>query len=90
MAGPRSIFEDMHRSRSFGGWRDYNELLRMLGEAIERGHVNEIQPGSVGRDARIERWFVEKETSVVFRLIEPDPPAAGDWSEVEFPDWPTQ
>jgi hypothetical protein len=85
-----SIFEEMHRARSFGGWRDYNELLRMLGEATERGHVLEIAPSSVGCVARVERWFVEKESGVVFRLIEPDPPVAGEWSEVEFPEAPEQ
>lgn len=85
-----SIFEEMHRARSFGGWRDYDEVLRMLGEAIERGHVLEIAPSSVGREAWGERWFVEKGTGVVFRLIEPDPPAAGEWSEVDFRETPAQ
>jgi hypothetical protein len=80
----------MHRARSFGGWRDYNELLRMLGEATERGHVLEIAPSGIWCEASGERWFVEKDTGVVFRLLEPDPPAAGEWSEVEFPEAPEQ
>jgi hypothetical protein len=62
----------------------------MLGEATERGHVLEIAPSSVGREAWGERWFVEKESGVVFRLIEPDPPIAGEWSEVEFSEAPEQ
>ena len=82
-----SIFEEMHRTRQFGGWSDYQELIRMLGEATDRGQVQEITPSSDGpRYGWSERWFLEKGTGTVFRLVEPDPPAAGEWSEVEFPD----
>lgn len=33
------IFQGMYRYRQFDSWRDYDELKRMLGEAIERGFV---------------------------------------------------
>jgi hypothetical protein len=75
----------MHASRSFGGWRDYNELLRMISEATDRGHISEIKPSSDVPHGYFERWFVEHESGIVFRLVEPDPPAPGDWSEIEFP-----
>ena len=80
-----SIFRKMHEARSFAGWRDYDELLRMIGEATERGHISEIKPSSDVPHGFFERWFVEHESGIVFRLVEPDPPVAGDWSEVDFP-----
>ena len=80
-----TIFKEMHASPSFGGWRDYNELVRMIGEARDRGHISEIKPSSDVPHGHFERWFLEHESGIVFRLLEPDPPAAGEWSEVEFP-----
>ena len=80
-----TIFREMHHAHSFGGWEDYEELLRMLGEAAERGQIKEIKTSSDVRHGFFERWFVEISSGIVFKLVEPDPPAAGEWSEVEFP-----
>jgi hypothetical protein len=67
-----SIFEEMHPSWQFDSWRDFNELKRMLAEAISRGHV-EITPATKVRPN--EQWFREKETGVIYALSTPEPPA---------------
>ena len=56
----------------------------MIEEATNRGHISEVKPSSDVPHSLLERWFVEKISGVVFRLVEPDPPVAGEWSRVEF------
>jgi hypothetical protein len=79
-----SIFEEMHSSPEFGSWVDYEDLLRQLDAVIARGLVKEITPSSDLRHGWSERWFIENQSGVVFRLLSPDPPARGEWFEVEL------
>jgi hypothetical protein len=67
-----SIFNEMWPGRTFGTTRDYAELLRMLGEAIDRGYVEEIPTTLAGKLSVREKWFREKETGTIYSLTEPD------------------
>ena len=80
-----SIFDEMHRRPQFDSWNDYYGLVDSLNRATEQGLVKEIPPSSDMRHGWSERWFVEECSGIVFRLLSPDPPTAGEWSEVEFP-----
>ena len=79
-----SIFHDMHRHSSFGPLDEYYELLGNLKKAMEQGLVKEISPSSDRRKSVRERWFVENQTGVVFRLEEPGSPCGGSWTQVDF------
>jgi hypothetical protein len=81
-----SIFNEMHRSPEFNSWDEYDGLVNSLNRAIEQGFVKEIPPSSEMRHGWSEKWFVEESSGLVFRLLSPDPPARGEWSEVEFPE----
>jgi hypothetical protein len=79
-----SLFEEMHRSPEIGSRKDYDELRNRIKNSIEQGVVKEISPSSDMAAGWDEKWFVEKSTGVVFRLVSPDPPSGRFWSEVEF------
>jgi hypothetical protein len=80
-----SIFTEIHKQRQFSGWDDHRELLRKLHELIGQSIVTEIRPSTDMKPSWDERWFVENGTGIVFRLLDPNPPDAGVWEEVEFP-----
>ena len=58
----------------------------MLGETIERGYVIEIPISSDHPTYEDEKWFLEKDTGVVFRLVGRGERWIGLWDEVEFPE----
>jgi len=35
---------------------------------------------------KVENWYREKETGVIYRLVPPDPPAEGSLEEVDIED----
>lgn len=78
-----SIFQEMYEPRTFFSPSDYQEVVRMLSQAIERGWVEEI-PVAIRRPVPWdEKWFREKETGEVYLLEAPNPPATGTWRPVE-------
>jgi hypothetical protein len=78
-----SIFKEMHAQWQFDSQRDFAELQRMLEEAINRGHVEEV-PVMVTREVRItENWYRDKETGEIYSLVPPDPPARGSWQRID-------
>jgi hypothetical protein len=79
-----SIFHEIDSNCRISSWEQYDELLSRLKDAIERELVKEIAPSSDMNPSPSERWFVEMSSGVVFRLRSPEPPAFGEWSEVEF------
>jgi hypothetical protein len=84
-----SIFQEMFDQKRFSWPDEYEELLRKLSEAIERGFVEEI-PNTWKGIYRHSRWFREKSTGVVYALDQPEAPARGSWRELTaeemFPD----
>ena len=82
-----SVFYDMHQRNGFDSWREFDELERMLREAIERGFVEEI-PVSITRPTfSSEKWYREKATGEIFSLSEPNPPAQGSWVCIDIDDF---
>lgn len=79
-----SVFEEMHPRRQFSSWREYDELNRMLGEAISRGFVEEVPVMRSSTTPNREKWFRDNETGDIFRLLEPEPPAQGWWERVDL------
>jgi hypothetical protein len=79
-----SIFEEMHPSRQINSWWEFSELKRMLAEATERGYVEEVPVMLKSKMHRTENWYRDKQTSVVFSLVTPDPPAGGSWEPVDI------
>jgi hypothetical protein len=81
-----TIFEEMHPFRRINSWYEFNELKRMLGEAIKRGHVEVIPVIRRWEAQADENWYREKETGIIFSLITPDPPAPGAWERIKIED----
>jgi hypothetical protein len=78
-----TIFREMHEARVVvPGW-DYRELLRMLSEAIARGHVEQVPVMKLHRYAPRRTWYREKETGQIYSLDPPDE-RPGLWEEVDL------
>ncbi len=70
-----SIFEEMYPYRQFDSWRDFEELRRMLAQAMSRGFVEEVPVMRTREVPRTENWYRDKETGDIYSLIPPEPPA---------------
>lgn len=81
-----SVFEEMHPYRQFGSWREFDELLRMLAEAISRGFVEEVPVMRKGGTGGVEKWYRDRETGDIYSLLPPEPPARGWWDRVDIAD----
>jgi hypothetical protein len=79
-----SIFEEMHPFRNFDSRRQFSELKRMLGEAIDRGHVEVIPVIRRSEVPVAEEWYREKQTGVIYSLVLPDPPIPPSWERVDI------
>jgi hypothetical protein len=83
-----SIFYDMHPNRSFQSTWDFEEVKRMLREAIERGHVEIITPLKHPKwIPHEEYWYRDKETGEIYRMSPPYPPVRGLWEPVDLDDY---
>ena len=79
-----SVFEEMYPFPQFNSWREFEELKRMLAEAIERGLVEKVQVIRRRGVPRTESWFRDKEHGEIYSLIPPEPPARGSWERVDL------
>lgn len=80
-----TVFKEMHEAREISGQRDYDELLRMLSEAIARGYVEQVPVMKPHPYAPRLAWYREKETGVIYSLDPPDE-RSGWWAEVDLKD----
>jgi hypothetical protein len=80
-----TIFKEMHEAREISSRRDYQELLRMLSEAIARGYVEQVPVMKPHPYAPRRNWYREKETGVIYSLDPPDE-RGGWWAEVDLTD----
>jgi hypothetical protein len=80
-----TIFKEMHETREVSGQRDYQELLRMLSEAIAGGYVEQVPVMKPDPYAPRLTWYREKETGVIYSLDPPDE-RSGWWTEVDLKD----
>jgi hypothetical protein len=76
-----SIFDDMYDQKHFFSERDLRELERMLQQAIERGHIEEIQPAQ-NNTILDARWFRDKTTSEIYCLTPRFDKGLGSWEKV--------
>ena len=79
-----SIFEEMYPYRQFNSWRDFEEVTRMIAEAVSRGFVDEVPVLKIREVPRTENWYRDKETGDIYSLIPPEPPARGSWERVDI------
>jgi hypothetical protein len=79
-----SIFEEMHPHRQFETPQQFNELKRMLGEAISRGDVEVIPVIRRWEVPVDEEWYRDKESGAIYSLVAPEPPADGWWERVDI------
>lgn len=73
----------------FHGWREFYHFEDWLQEQLNAGIAREVpmlQPEGCGMD-HMEKWFVHKPSSEVWRLVWPDPPAAGHFDRVDEPHY---
>jgi hypothetical protein len=78
-----TIFKDMHETRSIDSQRDYQELLRMLSEAIARGYVEQVPVMKPHPCVLNRTWYRDKETGQIYALDPPDE-RSGWWAEVDL------
>jgi len=80
------IFREMHEQRVFESDRDYQELRRMLFEAISRGHVEQIPVMKRSRFSPKREWYRDKETREIYSLDAPEEKIRGWWDRVDLGD----
>lgn len=79
------IFKEMYDGRHFERARDYQELCRMLLEAIERGFVEQV-PAMWSTWSQYEVWYRDKDTGEIYALTGPSERSSGHWDRVDFQD----
>ena len=83
-----SIFEEMYPYRNFEFRRDFDELQRMLGEAVSRGFVEEVHVVGNGKVPQLDRkWYRDKETGDIYSLTLPWERSLGYWERVDIEDF---
>lgn len=83
-----NIFEKIHDSKQFRAYHNYERTLRGLDSFIERERIEEVKAldfWDIGSHKENERWFKEKETGIIYRLIPPDYPFCGVWENITTP-----
>ena len=74
----------MHSKRTIDSPWEFNELKRMLHEAIDRGFVDQIPPAPIaGKIFLDQEWYRDRETGEVYCLTPPDE-KAGSWTSVDI------
>jgi len=58
----------------------------MLGEAIARGHIEEIPVIATMKPGFGEKWFREIETGAIYSLTEPDEKVGPTWRPIDLKD----
>jgi hypothetical protein len=80
-----TIFTEMHETREIGSQRDFEELKRMLSEAISRGYVEQIPVMKPNRFLPRQTWYRDRETGQIYSLVPPGD-RGGWWAEVDPED----
>lgn len=81
-----SIFREMHEGRHFESLRDYQELKRMLSEAVSRGWVEQVAVMRPIISSRNEEWFRDRETGEMYCLVAPGEKSWGWWTRIDNED----
>lgn len=65
----------------FGGWADFDEFSAQITDTDFIAVPVKTKYSSIGF---IEKWFQCNECGNVWRLVEPDPPFKGNWSQISI------
>ncbi len=82
-----SIFMEMHEGRHFESLRDYQELKRMLSEAVSRGWVEQIPVMRPILSSREEEWFRDRKSGEMYCLVAPGEKSSGWWTRIDGEDF---
>lgn len=76
------VWEEIHGFKSIG---EFNRFVEYLEKQVKQGFVTEVQVDENYGHGEVYggRWFKDKETSEVWRLIPPDIPFKGLWEPVK-------
>jgi len=76
-----TIWEEIH---GFSGPGEYERFVRYIHGQVASGHADEVEAdGEYGRgEIYGGRWFKDRETGQIWRLVPPDPPFRGLWEPV--------
>jgi len=66
----------------FGGWEDYRRTLREVDRLVGAGELTPI-PAAEPSPGYSEEFYFADTSGALWRLAEPDPPAAGSWTRVD-------
>jgi hypothetical protein len=77
-----SVFSDMYPLRVIASHRDFQEIERMLSEAMDRGYVREVVvsrelPPNHLYSHVPERWFLDPESGEAYSLTVPRERSSG-------------
>jgi len=80
-----SVFKQMHEKSGFDSQWEFEQLLRMLSEAISRGYVEQVPVMKPSRFLPLQKWFRDKETGEIYSLVPPDGDR-GWWAKIDPQD----
>jgi hypothetical protein len=83
------IFKEMYDGRHFESSRDYEELRRMLSEAISNGFIEQIPTTKPILSSSGEQWFRDKGTGEIYSLVPPGERSSGWWMRLDPEDFQT-
>jgi hypothetical protein len=80
------IFQEMWDGRTLSHW-EYQEIRRMLSEAIASGYVEKIQVLSHKHIwSKNEEWYRDMQTGEIYTLTAPWERGGGHWARVDLED----
>jgi len=76
-----TTWEEIH---GFSGPGESERFVRYIHGQVASGHADEVEAdGEYGRgEIYGGRWFKDRETGQIWRLVPPDPPFRGLWEPV--------
>ena len=78
-----SVWEEIHGFASLG---EYARFEKYIAEQVRNGHAEELDadPDYGSGEVYRGRWFKDRDTGEVWRLVPPDFPFKGIWEPVEI------
>jgi hypothetical protein len=75
------VWEEIH---GFQSPTEYNRFIEYLEDQVQSGFSEEMMPDPAYGRGEIYggRWFRDKESKEIWRLVPPDPPFTGLWEPV--------
>jgi hypothetical protein len=74
----------MHPNLQFDSYEEYDELKRVISEAIMQSVIEEIPVLNKHPMISAENWYRDLASREVYSLVPPDFPSRGSWEEVDL------